>query len=346
MNHSADKRSPRVAAVLPCYKSKRHLPSVIERFGPEVERIYVVDDACPEGTVKALLETCADPRVTPIFLPENRGVGGAVLAGYRQALDDGFDIMVKVDSDGQMDPRFIPALIAPILREKADYTKGNRFFNISDAASMPKVRFVGNFFLSFLTKASSGYWSVFDPTNGFTAIHRTALKLLKLEKIETRYFFESDMLFRLGTVEAVVQDAPMVAKYGEEVSGLNAGQELVRFGGKHITRFFKRIGYKYFLRGMSGGTLFLILFIILFLISAIYSAALISQSLVTGIPSSPGEAVLGAALFLLAIQMAVAFLVIDMQPYSGEPLQLRSIEFLEEPKSAADQVNDHTGSHS
>ena len=321
----------RVAAILPCYKSKKFLPGVVANFGDEVERIYLVDDACPEQTVSSFMASNTDPRVKPIYLSQNSGVGGAVMAGYREALDDGMDVMIKVDSDGQMDPRYIPVLVSPILRGRADYTKGNRFYSIEDASSMPRTRFIGNFFLSFITKASSGYWNVFDPTNGFTAIHRSALSLLPLDKIEKRYFFESDMLFRLGTIDAVVQDAPMLAKYGDEVSGLDAGAEIIRFGAKHVSRFFKRIAYRYFLRGMSGGTLFLLGFILLGLMSLGYSALYIGQSTFTGQPSSPGEVMVGGVLFLLSFQMGLAFLLTDIQSAPVEPLQHRRIAYLHEP---------------
>lgn len=326
---SAAPRSGRIAAVLPCYKSRAHLRSVVARFGQEVERIYLVDDACPEHTVADFMRSAPDARATPIYLKENLGVGGATKAGYVAALKDGFDIIVKVDSDGQMDPAFIPALISPIARGRADYTKGNRFFSLDNAKAMPRTRFLGNLMLSFVSKLSSGYWEIFDPTNGFTAIHRSALALLPLEKIESRYFFESDMLFRLNTVGTVVQDAPMLAHYGDEISGLHPGREVIRFGVKHIHRFGKRLFYRYFLRGVSPGTVFLLLAFGLLVGAIIYAAAYIAQSNFTGVPSSPGEVMVGGVMFILAAQMAIAFLLTDMQPPSVDPLQVRGVVFLQ-----------------
>lgn len=318
----------RIAVVIPCYNAKQSLKAVVDAIGPDVERVYLVDDKCPQGSVESVMERADDPRLTPIFLEENQGVGGATMAGYRAALADGYDIVVKVDSDGQMDPRLIPGLVKPILNGHADYTKGNRFFSLEDAEQMPPVRFLGNFLLSFISKLSSGYWNMFDPTNGFTAIHRNALSLLPLNKIERRYFFESDMLFRLNTIEAAVLDAPMKARYGEEVSGLEPGKELIRFAGKHLSRLFKRIAYRYFLRGMSAGSVFLISAVMLFLFSALYSAYYMGQSAMTGIPSSPGEVMLGGVSFLIAVQSAVAFLVVDVSFNVSVPLQQRTVMFL------------------
>ena len=142
------------------------------------------------------------------------------MTGYRVALDDGMDIMVKIDGDGQMAPELLPDFVAPILAGEADYTKGNRFFDLEQVSQMPTVRLLGNAVLSFFNKISSGYWNLFDPTNGYTAIHRDVAACLPFGRISRRYFFESDMLFRLNTLRAVVVDIPMHASYGDEVSNL------------------------------------------------------------------------------------------------------------------------------
>src|SRR5262249_39074317 len=151
---------------------------------------------------------------------QNQGVGGAVMSGYRAAIADGMAVVVKVDGDGQMDGSLIPYFVAPIINGEADYTKGNRFFDLEQINQMPPMRLFGNAVLSLMTKLSSGYWNLFDPTNGFTAIHVDAARHLPFDKISKRYFFETDMLFRLNTINAVVVDVPMDASYGDEVSNL------------------------------------------------------------------------------------------------------------------------------
>ncbi len=174
-----------------------------------------------------------------------------MVAGYRKALELGATVCVKLDADGQMDPSLIPRFAGPILRGEADYTKGNRFFHVRDVAAMPPVRLLGNAALSFLCKLSSGYWHIFDPTNGYTAIHADCLREVELDKLEKRYFFESDLLFRLHLVDAMVLDVPMRAIYDGEHSSLNPAREVPRFARSHARNFLKRVFYEYFLRDFS-----------------------------------------------------------------------------------------------
>jgi dolichol-phosphate mannosyltransferase len=199
----------RIAVIVPCFRVTDQILSVIGRIGPGIEAIYCVDDACPDGSGKLIEQRSPDARVKVLHNAANRGVGGATLAGYRQALADGFDILVKIDGDGQMDPALVPELVRPILSGEADYTKGNRFFFLEHTRGMPFVRLIGNGMLSFLTKLSSGYWTIFDPTNGYTAIHRSVAEQIVSRRIDERYFFETDMLLHLYLLRAVIRDVPM-----------------------------------------------------------------------------------------------------------------------------------------
>src|SRR5688572_26336234 len=222
-----------IAVVIPCYRVRRHILQVIAGLpaqveGAPIDLVLVVDDACPEGSGEHVHQHCADPRVVVLRHERNGGVGAAVVTGYREALARGATIVVKLDGDGQMDPALLPDLLAPLLRGEADYTKGNRFFDVEVVGRMPMARLLGNAVLSFMSKASSGYWTLFDPTNGYTALHAAALRRLPLEKLSPRYFFETDLLFRLNTVGAVVEDVPMPALYGEESSNLRVAREIGR----------------------------------------------------------------------------------------------------------------------
>ena len=138
-----------------------------------------------------------------------------------------------------------------MLRGEADYTKGNRFWDLRRIHQMSLVRRIGNLGLSFMAKASSDYWHLFDPTNGYTAIHADVAGHLPLESISSRYFFEADMLFRLYTLRAVVVDVPVDAQYDDEVSGLKTSHVVGEFAFKHLRNFCKRIFYNYFLRDLS-----------------------------------------------------------------------------------------------
>ena len=158
-----------------------------------------------------------------------------------------------------MDPTLIGDFVRPISEGRADYTKGNRFFRPDDVRRMPRMRLLGNLILSFMAKASSGYWHVFDPTDGYTAIHRQALRWIPLERVADGYFFESDMLFRLGILRAVVVDVPIESIYGEEESNLRIRSIFFPFLYGHFKALIKRIGYMYFLRNFSVATLELVL---------------------------------------------------------------------------------------
>lgn len=301
-----------IAVVIPTYKTKDKILDVIRDIGGQVDRIYVVDDACPEMTGKFVEDQCDDERVQVLYNQENLGVGGAVLTGYRQAAHDGVEIVVKIDSDGQMDPKLIGNFVRPIIEDKADYTKGNRFYDIESVRTMPKLRLLGNAGLSFLTKFSSGYWNIMDPTNGYTAIHTNVLKLLPLDKLDRRYFFESDLLFRLNTVHALVIDVPMTAKYNGEESHLFPKKIALEFFVKHIRRIGKRIFYNYFLRDFSIGSLYLVVGVALTLFGTTFGLYHWWISMISGQPATSGTVMLAAIPFLLGVNSLISALSYDI----------------------------------
>jgi dolichol-phosphate mannosyltransferase len=314
--------TPRIAVVLPCYRSKDHVLEVIGRLGPEVFLIIAVDDACPDGTGDHIKASCTDPRVEVARNERNLGVGGAVIHGYRIALERDADIVVKIDSDGQMDPALLMRIVHPIVAGHADYAKGNRFFNIEDLRTMPKVRVFGNAGLSFLTKLSSGYWNIFDPTNGYTAIHRVALEMLPLGKIDRRFFFESDMLFRLNIAGAVVIDVPIPASYGSERSNLRAGRSLVPFLLKNLRNFLKRLFYRYYLRDLNIGSIEMLGGTILLLFGSLFGVAEWISTAVEGVPASAGTVMLAGLPILVGMQMVLGFFAFDFMAVPKTPLQV------------------------
>ena len=314
---------PKVAVVIPSYKVSQHIIGVVEGIGPECHAIYVVDDGCPENSGKLVAEKITSERVVVLYNETNQGVGGAVMAGYRQAIADGADIIVKVDGDGQMNPALINKLIDPILSGHADYSKGNRFYNPSDLRQMPNVRLVGNALLSFMTKVSSGYWNSFDPTNGFTAIHAKVAEQLPMEKIARRYFFESDMLFHLNVMRAVVTDLPMSAKYGDEVSNLKIMNVIGEFLCRNISNTFKRIIYSYFLRNFSVASIEVILGPLLMLFGTVFGGYHWWLSSATGITATTGSVMIAALPIIVGTQLFLSFLNFDIQNEPREPLHPR-----------------------
>ncbi len=261
-----------IAVAIPCYKVTQHVLEVIRAVPASVARIYAVDDACPEGSGAFIQANCTDPRVQVLFNPENRGVGGAVVTAYQQAIADGMDIVVKIDGDGQMDPALLPQFVRPIIAGRADYTKGNRFFRPESVRGMPPVRLFGNAVLSFMTKLSCGYWTIMDPTNGYTAVHTSVLRELPLDKLERRYFFETDMLFRLNTLRAVVRDVPMDSVYADEESNLKIGSVLPEFLKKHASRLLRRYAYSYFVRDFNAGSIYSIFGLLLLAWGSLFGA--------------------------------------------------------------------------
>lgn len=312
--------SPKIAVVIPCYKVKNHILGVIDGIGPEVVRIYAVDDCCPDGSGDFVETNCADTRVTVLRHSENQGVGGAVMSGYRAAIDDDMDVIVKVDGDGQMDPSLIPDFTAPILAGEADYTKGNRFFDLEEIRAMPRIRLFGNAVLSFMTKLSSGYWDLFDPTNGYTAIHVTVARHLPLKKISNRYFFETDMLFRLNTIRAVVVDVPMNAKYVDEVSNLKISKVVGEFLAKHFRNLSKRIFYSYYLRDMSVASLELPLGLAFLGFGLLYGGYhwIISAQMSVSTPA--GTVMMSALPIIAGIQFLLGFVNYDVASVPVRPL--------------------------
>lgn len=310
----------RIAVAIPCYQVTRHVLDVIAAVGPEVERIYAVDDACPEHSGRFIATHCNDPRVRVLTHERNQGVGGAVLSAYRAALDEGMDVVVKIDGDGQMDPRLLPRFVRAIARGQADYTKGNRFYRPESLRAMPRLRLVGNAGLSFITKLSTGYWPLMDPTNGYTAIHTAVLRRLPLDKIERRYFFESDMLYHLSIVRAVVRDIPMDAVYADEESGLKVARVLPEFLLKHAQRFFKRYAYVYLLRDFNLGSLYSLAGAILSLVGLGFGITEWVHSVATGHPASSGTVMLAALPLLIGVQFLIAFLHQDVSNVPREPL--------------------------
>jgi dolichol-phosphate mannosyltransferase len=315
-----------VAVVIPCYRVTRHILPLLAEFGPGVERIYCVDDCCPDGSGDLVERTCSDPRVTVLRNPVNLGVGGAVLNGYRRAIEEGATVIVKVDGDGQMDPSLVEFFAAPILAGDADYTKGNRFFDLRGIRSMPMLRRVGNLGLSFMAKASTGYWDLFDPTNGYTAIHAEIARRLPFDSISTRYFFESDILFRLNVMRAKVLDVPMDARYADEVSGLKVSKIVGEFFVKHLRNVVKRIGYNYFLRDMSMASIELLIGLPMLLFGTAFGLYHWVHSAEDRLFTPLGTIMLAALSVMLGLQLLLAFLSHEtsaMPRHALHPLLLR-----------------------
>ena len=313
----------RLAVVIPSYRVTNHILEVLAGIGPEVDRIYVIDDACPDKSGDLVKKKCKDKRVTVISHTENLGVGGAVVTGYRAAMADQMDVVVKVDGDGQMNPALIPTIARPVMSGEADYAKGNRFDSLENLFAMPKVRIFGNAALSLWSKLSAGYWSITDPTNGFTAIHRKALEAIHLDKLRKTYFFESDLLFRLSIINAVVVDVPMDAVYGDEKSNLRIRKVLIEFPWRHTVNLWKRVFYKYYLREWSVASFELPLGLILTIFGAWFGVSRYLEASEAGRATTAGQVTLSSVALSLGVQLLLSFLSYDVQSEPRVPRQKR-----------------------
>jgi dolichol-phosphate mannosyltransferase len=302
----------RVCVVIPMYRVEAYIQGVIASIPEWVWRIVVVDDASPDRSAEM---ACAlgDARVVLVRHDHNQGVGGAVLSGFTAACELGAAVAVKMDGDGQMLPDYLWELVEPVLVGQADYVKGNRFFHVKEVARMPFVRRMGNLGLSFLTKIASGYWNVFDPTNGYVAINLRTFRSLDHSRIHKRYFFETSMLMALNLSRAVVQEVPMPARYQGEISSLSVRRALVEFPYYLLRGLVHRVWLQYFVLDFSAGSLFLVLGLVLGLFGGVWGAYHWLESIRSGIPASTGTVMIAVLPVILGFQLLLQCLTIDIQ---------------------------------
>ncbi|TYL37521.1 glycosyltransferase family 2 protein [Natronococcus pandeyae] len=280
-----------IGVVVTAYNEDAFVGRVIETIPSFVDRIYVVDDASPDNCWDVIQDVATrinerealEPeravadggdgrRVVPIRHDENRGYGAAVKTGYERAVADGIDVVAVMNGDGQMDPAILDRIVDPVVTGEADYAKGNRLLTPEDRASMSTFRFVGNAMLTGLSKFASGYWTISDPQNGYTAISSEAIEELDLESVTDNYGFLNHVLTHLNVNEFRVADVPMTAVYGDEQSSIGYSS-FVRFVSMLLLRsFLWRLKTSYVVRtfhpavifygagtaGLAGGTFGLI----------------------------------------------------------------------------------------
>lgn len=311
----------KLAAVIPAYRVENDIAEVLRGLPRFIKFIIVVDDASPGSTADLVASAAKkDRRITLIRHSQNLGVGGAMVTGFRKALELGAQIVIKLDGDGQMDPVYIPELIAPLLEGKADYTKGNRFRDFQSLQKMPFLRRLGNLGLSFLAKASTGYWNIFDPTNGYFAIRAEVLAQLPLDRIDKRYFFETSMLSHLYLLNAVVADVTIPARYRNEISSLSIQRSLIEFPIKLIATFFRRIALKYYIYDFSILSLYLIIGIPLLIFGFTFGLTRWIQYASINVAAPTGTVMLPTLSVILGIQILLSAIEIDMRAVPRSPI--------------------------
>jgi dolichol-phosphate mannosyltransferase len=300
-----------VAVVIPAYNVMNQIKKTISGIPKFVDFIVIVDDCSKDNTSK-IVQEIDDKKVTLVRNSRNQGVGGATVVGFRQALALEADIFVKVDGDDQMDTSKMEELIQPLFN-KCDYSKANRFIHTNKLRQMPKLRLVGNFVLTFLTKVASGYWNVFDPQNGYFAITREILEKLELEQLHKRYFFENDMLVNLNIQSAKVCDVSIPARYGDEISSLRITMVLCTFPFLLTTRFLRRIYLRYILKDFSVIGMFYMVGFFMILFGGGFGLYHWVKSLATGIVATTGTVMVAVLPIVLGFQLFLQAMVIEIQ---------------------------------
>jgi len=310
-----------ISVVIPAYNVEKHIGKVVRNLPDFVDHIIVVDDYSKDSTFQEI-KTINDHRIHLINHTKNQGVGGAMLSGYQAAFDLGSDVMVKIDGDDQMDPSYIKSLIVPIIELKADYTKGNRFLHIKELQKMPLIRRIGNLMMSFLTKIASGYWNIFDPTNGYTAIHREAYDQLNKGAIDNDFFFETSMLIQLQRIHALVRDVPIPAKYDDQSSNLSPIKTLFSFPPRLLKNFIQRLMFQYFLYDFTAVSVYLLVGFPFILFGIVWGLWNWYQSYLTGVVASTGTVLIAVLPIILGIQFITSAISLDIASRPSQSLRL------------------------
>ncbi len=301
-----------LAVVIPAYQAEKSIRDVIRRIPPYVDWIILTDDASTDGTVAAVKQI-SDPRICLLLHKRNTGVGGAMVTGFKKALELRADLIAKIDADGQMDPVYLNKFSLAAVRFQCDYVKANRFGHIEMLPAMPTVRLMGNLLMTFLIKFASGYWNVFDPQNGYVMITRKMLKRLDLNRLDHSYFFEDSMLINLNVMRAKIAEIYIPAKYGGEKSSMRLSRIIATFPGKLLCGYLYRVFHKYIFRSLSPFALLLLFGIIALTWGAVWGGIAWWQSFVTQIPATTGTIILALLPLLLGWSSLLQALVLDVQ---------------------------------
>jgi len=304
----------KIAIVIPAFNEQARVASVVRCAPKYADFVIVVDDGSGDETsvqAKRAAGKALGKRVFVLRHEKNAGVGAAIVTGHKKALELGADAVVVMAGDGQMQPEYAAPLLDALL-EGYDYAKGNRFLGKGALRGMPALRVAGNMILTFLTKAASGYWQIFDPQNGFTAIRAAALRSLDLDSLAHDYVFENDLLVKLNVAGARVKDVAIPARYGSEKSGIRLWR-FVPGAAWHLKKsFLKRVYEKYVLRDFHPIALFLFGGFLLSVFGFIVGLWILWEKFTAHISPSVGSVLLCLLPLVVGIQLLLTALILDV----------------------------------
>jgi len=245
-------KGKKIGVVVPAYNEEEFIESVINTMPDFVDKIYVVDDASSDNTSNVASNIAGqNGKLAVINHEKNKGVGAAIVSGYKQFMTEDMDIAVVMAGDNQMDPAYLPRLLTPIIQGKAGYAKGNRMSTRKHLQGMTYWRYLGNWLLRWLTRIASGNHKIMDPQNGYTAITRKALQRINLDDIYPWYGYCNDMLVKLCLAGVQIYEVPMPARYGREKSKINYITYIPKVSKLLLTNFLRRIKVEYLRRRKS-----------------------------------------------------------------------------------------------
>ena len=301
-----------VAVVVPAHNEQELIVATLQGIPGFVDRVLLVDDASTDETVERA-RSLGDPRIEIVAHDRNRGVGAAILTGYRRALAERVDATAVMAGDNQMDPDELEELALPVVRGELDYAKANRLFTGRAWQLIPHSRYLGNAVLSLLTKIASGYWHVADSQAGYTVVSLRMLRLLDLDRIYTSYGFPNDMLVHLNVWNARVRDFPSRPIYGVgERSGIKIRRVVPRISWLLFKGFFWRLREKYVIRDFHPLVFFYGLGFLMTLVGLVLGIVEVALR-IAGNQITPATIVLVALLLISGSQFTLFAMWFDME---------------------------------
>ena len=308
-------KGKRVCTAIPCLNEEAFIGPTLAAVPDFVDKIFVVDDGSSDRTLAVVREAAQlDERITPVVNERNMGNGYSVVSVMRKAIEEEFDIYTIVAGDNQCRQEYLVDLVQEVADDNCDYAKANRFNSPRELRQMPRFRKLGNIFMSFLNKFATGYYSVFDPLNSYSATKVSVLKKLDLDSISHRYDFENSYMFHLGLANARIKDVPVPAKYAGEVSGIKLSSYIPRTSMTLLKSLFQRVYYKYFLFSLHPIALFLVSGLLFFLFGLVYGSVIFADALSPGHHAATTATVmLSVVPFIVGFQLLLYALVLDIQ---------------------------------
>jgi glycosyltransferase involved in cell wall biosynthesis len=308
-------KNNKISVTIPCLNEEDFIGKTLDSVPKFVDRIYVVDDGSTDGTRKVIKKYAKrDKRIKPLINDKNMGNGYSVVRGFKESVSQGFQICCIVAGDNQCRQEYLESLVSEVVEDHCDYAKANRFANTQELKQMPAFRKFGNVFMSFINKFATGYYSIFDPLNSYSAIRVSTLAKMDLDSVSHRYDFENSFLLHMYLVNGRVKDVPVPARYEGETSDIKLFSYTAKTTKTLFASFFKRIYYKYVLFSLHPIALLMFSGSLLFLFGLIYGLVIFVNSLQPDhIPATTATVMLSVVPFIVGFELLINAFVLDIQ---------------------------------